>query len=435
MVIGRIINSKRKIIRRLCLINSPNLHKSQYWTYSKLLNFQNDRLRRIIAYSYYNIPAYKRKFDSVGIVPDDIKSIEDLKKLPITTREEMQDNMSFVNSKLITATHTTGGSTGTSLKYYNSFISDAIRSGVHNRGWKWFGYNPGKRLAIVMSSQGVIGGKNTILLSGDLSEGNLELNTQKLLEFQPEFLRGYVSSLYIMARYFLDRDIKLDSVKAINTISENLYEYQREIIEMAFRGKVFEEYCCNDGGACAWECEEHDALHYSMERAIIEEIDGEMIVTDLWNKAMPFIRYRNGDAVTFLDKKCSCGRNLPLIKVRGRSNDIIITPTGVVGPTYLMVKGINYSGKEYFRSGIKAVQYVQKPGYNMEIFVVRNPWCTTQELAAFQDDLKKILVGMNLFIRFVDDIPSTIRGKRSFVINEDKELLKRYHQPSNSEKN
>lgn len=405
----------------------PDLYKSQYWSHEKLIDFQNKRLKIILRYAYDNIPAYRKKYQDIKLHPNDIKSIDDLIIIPITTREEMQDNPLFINRKKIAATHYTGGSTGTSLKYYNSFLSDGIRNKAHLRGWSWFGYKPGKRLAIIMSSQGIIGGKNILSLSGDLSEKNLQLNTQKLLEYKPEFLRGYVSSLYILARYFLENSIKLGSVIAINPISENLYDYQRKTIESAFGGKVFEEYCCNDGGACAWECDQHSSLHYVMERAIIENVDGEMIVTDLWNKAIPFIRYRNGDAVEFLNEKCNCGRNLPLIKVKGRNNDIIITPSGVVGPTYLMVKGINYNSEKYFRSGIRAVQYVQKPNYFLVINIVKNSWCTNEEITAFQDDVAKILNGMTLYLNFVDDIPATAKGKRAFIINEDQALLEKFN--------
>jgi len=390
-----------------------------------LEDFQNKRLRKIIKYAYKTVPGYKKKFDEAGIKPSDIRTKKDLYKLPIITREELQNNDAFVNKKLIYTTLFTGGSTGTSLKYYDSRESAVMRMEAHYRGWLWNGYTSEKRIAIIASSQGSICEKNVLLLIGDLTEKNLKSNALKLKKFKPQHLRGYTGSIYILAKYCLDNNIKIKSIQSINPISENLYDFQRESIEKAFECKIFEEYCCNDGGACAWECEAHDGLHYVMERAIIENINGEMIVTDLWNKAMPFIRYKNGDAITFLDKKCKCGRTLPLIKVRGRANDIIISKSGPISPTFLMFHGIGYA-KTDFRSGIRAVQYIQKSGYFLKINIVKNNWCTNETIQTFKKKLLEITHNMQLQINFVEDIPKTKKGKRSFIINEDKELLRKW---------
>ncbi len=421
----------RKISRylpRSYFDRTVDLNKSQYWSLAKLVDFQNIRLRKIIKYAYEKIPGYRKKFNESGVRPEDIKTQNDLHKLPIITREELQNNPDFVNQKLVSVPLFTGGSTGTSLKYYDSRESENVRRKAHYRGWLWNGYVSGRRLAVISSAQGMIEEKNTLNLLGDLTTENLANNIDKLLHFKPQHLRGYANSLYILGKYCLDNDIHLTGIESINTISENLYDFQREIMESAFKGKVFDEYCCNDGGACAWECEAHHGLHYFMERAIIEDVDGEMVVTDLWNKAMPFIRYRNGDAVTFLKKACTCGRELPLITVKGRTNDILITKLGLVSPTFLMHHGIGLVGADKnrvsFYSGIRTVQYVQKPGYLLEINIVKNPWCTAQDIENYENKLREFIKDMQIKINFVQDIPATKMGKRQFIINEDKELLK-----------
>lgn len=407
------------------------LDESQWWPLKKLENFQNEMLKKMISYAYNHIPAYRKKMDRSGIEPNDIDSIKDLWKVPITSREEMQDNQDFVNKDLIAGTLYTGGSTGSSLKYYESEQSGKIRWNSHLRGWSWNGYTLSKKLAVISSAQGNIETENTLNLTGDLTTENLEQNIKKLLDFRPQHIRGYVSSIYILAKYCLDNSVKIDGVESINPISENLYDFQRELIENAFNCRVFEEYCCNDGGACAWECEAHQGLHYFMERAVIEDIDGEMVVTDLWNRAMPFIRYRNGDAVIFLNKECDCGRKLPLIKVKGRTNDVLITTAGLVSPTYIMHHGIGIMGiggtRHNFRSGIRTVQYVQRPHYVLDVNIVKNPWCTEDEIRSFRIKIDEIVRGMEVRLNFVDEIPGTAKGKRQFIINEDKELLKKYN--------
>ncbi len=416
--------------KRLSFKRNIDLNKSQWWTLNKLEEFQNQRLRKIVKYAYENIPGYRRKFDEAKVRPKDIRTKDDLSKLPIITREELQNNEDFVNRKLISGTLYTGGSTGTSLKYYESVESAKIRWNSHLRGWSWNGYIPGKRLAVISSAQGMVEGDNTINLIGELTTEDIEKNVKKLLEFKPRYLRGYVGSLYILAKYCLDNNIRLDGIGSINTISENLYAYQRKTMEEAFNCEVFDEYCCNDGGACAWECEAHEGLHYFMARATIEDMDGEMIVTDLWNKAMPFIRYKNGDFVKFINNKCSCGRELPLIKVKGRNNDFLITKRRIVSPSFLVHHGMGLVGIDRsspnFRSGIRAIQYVQKLGYILEINIARNPWCTPEEIENLKADLSGFMDDMELRINFVEDVPATKKGKRAFIINEDKELLKKW---------
>ncbi len=432
-MIKRIIKQIIKQIKQFSFERTIDLNKSQWWSIEQLEEFQNQRLRRIIKHAYNNIPGYRRKFDKAKVKSADIRTKDDLWKIPITTREELQNNKDFVNEKLISGTLYTGGSTGTSLKYYESAESGKIRWNAHLRGWSWNGYIPGKKLAVVAAAQGIVREENTLNLPGDLTESNIEENLKQILDFKPQHLRGYVNSLYILAKFCLDHDIKIDFIESINTISENLYDFQRKIIERAFRGKVFEEYVCNDGGACAWECNSHEGLHYNMERAIIEEIESEMIVTDLWNNAMPFIRYRNGDAVTFLGKKCSCGRELPLIRVKGRTNDILISRKGPISPTVLMAHGVSYATEigaveevKPFRSGIRAVQYVQKPGYKLQVNLVKNDWCSEREIQDFTQDILELVGDMELDVHIVDTIPASPKGKRQFIINEDKELLKKW---------
>ncbi len=408
----------------------PDLDQSQYWPYEKLLAFQNERLRKLLPYAYEHVPGYRRKFEAAGVSPEEIRSIEDLRRLPITTRQELQNNDDFVNRALVVRTMYTGGSTGDSLAYYESEPAGRVRWNSHLRGWKWGGYEPGMRCCIVNSSQSVIRQNNTIHLIGDLTEENLKKNLETVLSFKPAHLKGYVSSLFIFARYCLEKAVRLEGVVSAIPCSENLYDYQRRTMEQAFGCKVFEEYCCNDGGACAWECERREGLHYFMERAVIENVDGRMIVTDLWNYAMPFIRYENGDSVWSVGKPCSCGRTLPLIRVKGRTNDVIITANGVVTPSFLTHHGIGLVGIDrqgtHFRSGVRAIQYVQKPGGILEVNIVRNSWCTDADITGLERDLRQFMAGLDVRIRLVDHIPTTSKGKTAFIINEDKELLSRH---------
>lgn len=421
----------KKAIEYLTSINQQpvDLSKTQWWPLEDLQEFQELQLKKIATYAYNHLPGYRRKFDQAGVSPKQIRSLDDLLKIPVTTREELQNNPDFFNPKLISGTLYTGGSTGTSLKYYESKESGRIRWDAHLRGWSWNGYRPGKRLAVIASAQGIVEEENTLNLSGDLTTEKLQRNIEELQKFRPQHLRGYVGSLYILAKYCLDNDIAIEGIESINPISENLYDFQRTTMEMAFGCPVYEEYCCNDGGACAWECDTHEGLHCCMERAIIEDIDGEMIVTDLWNRAMPFIRYKNGDSVTFLNRKCPCGRELPLIRIKGRTNDILISRNGPISPTYIMhnwYDNTQCASHEDFRLGIRSMQFVQKKDFNLNINVVKNNRWNARMEKPFETEMEKTFKGMTISICYVDDIPFSKKGKRSFIINEDSDLLNKW---------
>ena len=208
-MIGRII----KRVRRFSFERKINLNESQYWSLNRLEDFQNERLRKIIKYAYEKIPGYRRKFNEAKVTPRDIRTKNDLWKLPITTREELQNNKDFVNEKLISGTLYTGGSTGTSLKYYDCYEGAQIRRDAHLRGWSWNGYVPGKKLCVISSAQGMVAEKNVLNLIGDLTTEKLKMNLEKLLDFEPQHLRGYVNSLYILAKYCVENKVALKDIE------------------------------------------------------------------------------------------------------------------------------------------------------------------------------------------------------------------------------
>jgi len=402
-----------------------DLEESQWWPLERLRAYQDKHLRRLVRYAWRRVPAYRRKFDEAQVKPGQIRSARDLALLPLAQRAEMQDNADFVNSRRIFTTLYTGGSTGMPLRYYECAWSSAMRWAAHERGWLWNGYEYGKRLAVIAARQGAVLKENTLTLDGDLGPENLKETIQRLFDFKPQHLRGYVGSLYVLARGLLAGGKKLKGVESVNPISENLYDFQRAVMEEAFGAPVFEEYCCNDGGACAWECKAHTGLHLFLERSIVESLEGAIVTTELGNTAMPFIRYVNGDLIEFLDKECPCGRPLPLVRVKGRENDMIITPYKAVGATYLMYHGAEYDSAD-FRSGIHEVQYAQHPGYRLVASVVRNEWFSEEEAEAFERKLRQILPGMEIEIRYVEAIETTLAGKRRFIANHDEALLRQW---------
>ena len=404
----------------------PDLQATQYWSPEEQRSYQSKRLVAIFRHHYENTPPYRELCVLHGLSIDSVRGIEDIERLPVVERSWLQNNSRVVNHRYrFGALMHTGGSTGEPLEYVGCRRYHLLREQAHLRGWRYFGLHDPSEFVVLASAQGSLATARN--LSGELDSENAKNVIKALNSPDCGYVRGYASSVYIVAMYMLQQGTRNQFVRAFNLISENVYDWQREAISAAFpASEVYEEYCCNDGAASGWECHVHAGLHEAVERAIIEPSDnGEMIATDLWNRAMPFIRYRNGD---FLESRtleaCPCGRTLPRITVRGRTNDILVTPFGPVSPTYLMMwgAGYGYTGAVH-NKGFSQIQYVQTPGYRLTVNLVKNEHYTGADLQRLQEQVARICRGMMVDYRFVGRIETTRSGKRHFIINTDDDLL------------
>jgi phenylacetate-CoA ligase len=280
------------------------------------------------------------------------------------------------------------------------------------RGWNWAGYTKGKRMASFLSGTGM---GNTalagLIIGGTINNANLERLVKQLKAYKPQHFYVLSTAAYIVAKYLLEHNDESLKVDSIITTGEPLYDWQREVIEEAFQCKVFDEWGSNDGANTGYDCSEHLGLHHAAERNIIEIVDGRIIATDLWNYALPFIRYENGDAGKWLDE-CSCNRKLPLLKIYGRMYDLILTPTEIVIPDILARPLLNLA------IGIESFQIIQKSLDLVEIKVVKESNFSNLEFQKSLTEIKEILKELEVKVSFEDEIPLTPAGKRRFVINE-----------------
>lgn len=407
----------------------PDLRASQYWSLEEQHSYQSQRLVAVFRHHYENTPGYRELCMLHGLSVDSVRGIEDIERLPVVQRSWLQNNSRVVNDRYrFGALMHTGGSTGEPLEYMGCRRYHRLREQAHLRGWGYFGLRDPSEFIVLASAQARLAtAKN---LSGELDSENAKTVIEALNSPECRYVRGYASSICIVAIYMLQQGVRNQFVRAFDLISENVYDWQREAISAAFpRAEIYEEYCCNDGAASGWECHAHSGLHEAVERAIIELSDtGEMIVTDLWNRAMPFIRYLNGDfLVSRTLEPCPCGRTLPRIRVRGRTNDILVTPHGPVSPTYLMMwaAGYGYTGALH-NKGFSQMQYVQEPGYRLTVNLVRNEHYTEADLWRLREQVARICRDMTVKYRFVDRIETTSSGKRRFIVNTDRDLLAKW---------
>lgn len=416
------------------------LLENQWKTYGKLKKEQEKQMNSIIHFAYRNVPYYHKLLNDSKIDPGDIKSLEDLQKIPILTKEIIKRNWEDFKpiglNNMRFYKRATGGSTGNPLKYrickFNRFLSGALMY----RGWGYAGYGLGDRMVLLGGASLAIGNKSNIiskihetvrnikmLSSFDMGEGEMRKYVNIINSFKPKFIYGYPSSIYFLSKYIENNCIIDHSPLAVFSTSEKLYPNLRKKIEEVFNCNVYDDYGLNDGGVSAHECSEYNGLHIDMERSVmevgdkegnqIENGEGNIIATSLYNYVMPFIRYDTGDIGNIIDDVCSCGRPYKLLKeVVGRSVDILFTPEGknIHGWFFL------YIFWKYCK-GIKEYQVTQEKLDKIVINIVPEDDFDELQLKKIREIIKSRSQGWNIEFKFVDKIQRTGAAKYKFIIN------------------
>ena len=414
--------------------------KNQWLSYEEQMLQQENQLHKMINFVYDNVPYYRNIFKGLNLSPDDIRTIDDLEKLPIITKDIIKANWEDLKpinlSSMKYKINSTGGSTGTPFKYRLLNADRFLDATLFYRGWGNGGYELGDKMVFLAGSSLDVGSKSVItkkaheisrnlrkLSSFDMGTEEMQKYTNVINSFKPKFLRGYPSSINFFASYLKENDVEIISPSAVFTTAEKLMPPMRKNIEEAFDCHVYDAYGLNDGGVGAYECSEHNGLHIDTERSIMEVVDdsgaqvnegiGSILATSLHNYAMPFIRYDTGDMGHIVEDVCGCGRGSMLLKeVMGRSVDVLLTPEGksVHGWFFLMIFW------EYCK-GIKEYQVVQEQIDKIVIKIVQEDNFDEKQIEIIRDIIKRKSSGWDVEFRFVDEIERTKAGKCKFIIN------------------
>lgn len=416
------------------------LLEGQWKTYGELKKEQEKQLHIIIHFSYRNIPYYHKLFKDLKLDPENIKSIEDLQKLPIINKaviKENWDDFKPINlNEIKYYDRTTGGTTGTPFSY-RLYKFSRFLSGCHMyRGWGYGGYELGDSMVFLGGASLDIGKRSNLVLkihetvrnirmlsSFDMGEKEIKKYVNVINSFKPKFIYGYPSSIYFLAEWIETHHVRIHSPLAVFPTSEKIYPNMRKKIEEIFNCDVYDCYGLNDGGVSAYECSEHSGLHIDTERSVMEVVDengnqlengeGEIISTSLHNYAMPFIRYDTGDIGHIIEDTCSCGRSYKLLKeLTGRSVDILVTPEG---------KNIHgWFFQHIFwehDKGIKKYQVIQEKLDTIVIKIVPEEDFDESQLDKIKDIIEKRSKGWNIEFKFVDKIERTGAAKYKYIIN------------------
>ena len=311
------------------------LTESQYWDLEKLQDFQLCKLKYLLGFAYENTSFYKEKYYNLKFHPSDVSRLEDIRKIPIISKNELLVNRDKIQikkdgEKMYFAE--TSGSTGKPLVFYRDQDWDAWNRASMFRGYSWYDVKPWER-------NGYLWGYNFSLMKLIRVKFLDELqNRFRMFSYKNDdvrkfliklenaaFLCGYSSMIYEVSKEINKIGTnKYHKIKMVKGTSEKIYDsYQEEVIQ-AFGNKMISEYGSAETGIIAFECP-YGNMHINMETVIVEEEDGEIVITNLISNSFPVIRYKLGDYIELgRNLKCSCGRKHLIIKdILGRTGKVI----------------------------------------------------------------------------------------------------------------
>lgn len=417
------------------------LQATQWYGRDELLEIQLRELRQLLRHAYEQVPFYRRAFEDLDATPDDIKSLQDFGRLPVIDKDVIRANKADLaarNMRGRTLPKSTGGSTGQPLEFEYTRDSYEWRVATRMRGYEWAGCREGEKTGFIWGS--AIGTpplaqrakewihhavlRQKYFNTFEFDDRVIADVCRRLRRFAPDVIVGYTTPLYNFAVSVREQGIEPPRVRAVITAAEKVQDFQRQTMEEVLGCEVFNTYGSREFMLIASECEAHSGLHVNAENLCVEIVHGsgrldpngpgELVVTDLHNFGMPFIRYRIGDlGVPWNGGQCDCGRGLPMIAdVEGRLLDTIVTPAGKMVPGEFFP----HLAKEF--SEIKQFQVVQDEIERLVIKVVQEGEFAGPPLKRFRDEVKQVVGDdVTLDIQIVDEIPLTATGKRRVTVS------------------
>ncbi len=413
------------------------LKKAEKYSKQELINYQDEQLRKIIRHAYKYVPYYRDLFYENKLCLDDIKSQNDLWKIPILTKEDVKNNFKKLKStkhpKRILNLAKTSGTTGSPLKIYRDMNSIILENAIVWRQWNWSGLNVGDNIAVLRGERIINPDrKKTPYWIFDKITHRLKLSPihitddtipdyiEAIKSHECKVLQAYPSNAYVLALYMVKHNIKL-KLNAVFTSSEPVYSFQRTVIEEAFDCKIWDFYGMAERVTSSSECSSHSGLHINEEYGITEFLNGEnldsnkgiLIGTSLHNYGMPLIRYKTSDFAEIQVGECQCGMKHRVIKpIESRLQDMIITNDG----KYLSPSGLTLIIKEL--PNIKESQIIQNTRDDYEIKIVEEGEFSRDTELILRNKMEEVLGDTaNIDIKLVNEIERTKNGKFRWIIS------------------
>jgi phenylacetate-CoA ligase len=370
------------------------LRQTQYDPPGTVRTRQWDDVRTQLCHAAATVPFYRQRLAAAGLRPDDIRTHDDYRRLPVLTKADIRTHGAALRSTAyegaVLQRKETSGSTGVPLVIFVDEASHQHKRACALLADEWSGWRFGERVAKLWGDRGSLrtgwrGWLRNTLLERVTYLDTLKVTGSAMGDFAAKLRRtphslifGHAHSLYLFAEFARGEGIALRPRGIISTAMV-LHCWQRRTIEEVFGCPVTNRYGCEEVSLIACECEYHDGLHVNADGVYVELLrdgrpvgpsePGSVVVTDLTNRAMPLLRYQVGDVASWSERPCPCGRGLPLLsRVEGREADYVVTPTGE------LISGISLT--DHFATqipGVAQMQIVQEDVCRFVFRIVRGP--------------------------------------------------------------
>lgn len=422
-------------------------------SYEQMREWQNERLVKQVKYVYENVPYYKNLMDQKGVKPEDVKSVDDLHKLPFLSKADLRDAYPYgLLAKPLSECvriQSTSGTTGRRVvAFYTQHDIDiwedcCARAIVAAGGTKDDVCQVAYGYGLFTGGPGLNGGSHKVgCLTLPMSSGNTERQIQFMRDLGSTILCCTPSYAAYIGETLHDKGLSPDDIKLKAGIfgAEPWTEEMRRDIEKSLGIKAYDIYGLTEtsGPGVSFECSEQTGMHINEDHFIAEIIDpetgevlpegskGELVFTSITKEAFPLIRYRTRDICVLSRKKCSCGRTLvKMTKPMGRSDDMLIIRGVNVFPSQIETVLLNEGYTPNYQIEVDRVNNSDTLDINVELSqeqfsdTIKDIMAKEKSLA----DAIKTMLGINPKVHLVP--PKTIQrseGKAVRVIDKRKLL-------------
>jgi phenylacetate-CoA ligase len=405
------------------------------WDDERIAAYRDRRIGDVVAHAVRTVPYYRRLFAELSAAPEDVRSLDDLSRLPVLTKDDVRTAGDDLLSEDVPATARvilhTSGTTGAGLQFASTTPAVREQWAVWWRYWGWHGIRPGTWCALFAGHpivpterdrppfSRVNRPRRQLMFSGyHMSPDNLPHYVEELRHRRPPWLHGYPSLLALLASHVVETGSELGfPVRWVTTGAENLLPHQIDLIERAFGVPPRQHYGNAEAAANLSQCEQ-GRLHVDEDFAAVEFVRDDpsapsrLIGTNLSNPAMPLLRYEMGDVAVLFDGECGCGRPGRVVeRVDGRLEDYVIRRNGArVGRLDHLFKDMVHVREAQIRQsrpGEMTIRLVRVPGYG-----------EADENQLLHEVRMRLGEDMEVAFEYVDSIERSSTGKLRLVVSD-----------------
>lgn len=415
------------------------------WDAERIREYQLAQLRRVITLAYEKTEFYRESFRSVGFEPGDLKQPEDIQGLPTIDKNTIREHWRRMMTCPVNSPHvdlvTTGGTSGEPLRFYMGSSRHAFEFAHLCMCWKRVGYQPGDLIAVLRGrvirtpNHGMYHEYDPLLRhhyysTFHMGPQDLARYLEHIAKIRPKYFHAYPTALFALAKYAIHKNLFFpDSIRSALLESEPIFPHQCDYLHEKLALKVFSCYGLSEKVILAAQCEYRNVYHVvptygycevlnADGAASAENTTGELTGTAFINDVMPFIRYRTGDDARFRGRKCSgCQREhllLDNIQPRRGQEYLVCRDGRTLVSMATLTGGLLHDDT---LDGITRFQFQQDhPGKVVLMLALGSNSAKFAQEQIHNHFNKQLGHGLELEIRFVNEIPLTRVGKQPMIL-------------------